>query len=302
VIDPDAIAVSHDARTVLVEDGESIAILKRDYGAGRLRQLRGRAGCLAPTASRACRHLRGVPDALNSARNSALNAMTVRFLDHDRLAVLWTDNTECVESDGTGGCTGRTALVSLARDPSSGGLVQTPGSRSCVTRTGAQGCAKGSVATQGDIVAGPGGRNAYLWNEQQLQVVTVSAISGIATLAGPTGCVTSNMLGRDGCQHFESGDWGFMAFALSSDSQRAYFAGSETILTLQRDAATGGLEALPGSACPSIGASGTCLRSSNTHPLIQQLLLAARGRDAYVVTRSGVFIMHPAPPSSNGTP
>jgi len=77
VSDPDAIAVSHDARTVLVDDDESIAILKRDYGAGRLRQLRGRAGCLAPTASRACRHLRGVPDG---------NAMKVRFLDHDRLA------------------------------------------------------------------------------------------------------------------------------------------------------------------------------------------------------------------------
>ena len=235
---PLMIALSDDGRSMLVMDARgAIALLARDPLSGAARQLRGRAGCFTAHGDRGCRRLRG-------DRGAGLAA----YLDGGRRVLLWTDDSACYgeTSNNEPTCSGEPALAGLIRSGPAGGFVQPSGPKGCVRPRGGEGCARGDIGTLNldppipgrHITVARDGRSAYLPGGHSLQTVTVAGAGpGLRLLALPNGCPQ----GAGDCAPSQNALCSVDAFTLGHDPRWAYALSGETVVTLQRDPASGAL-------------------------------------------------------------
>jgi hypothetical protein len=204
------------------------------------------------------------------------------FIDHDRRALLWTDDRVCDDgSAGTGDCSGQPAIAVLARRRPTGAFTQPAGRDGCVTRNGSEGCARGNLGfdiSPGRIVVNPGADTSYLFNDSgpMLTLSTHPASSGLRLV--------------------HNGDDSGTALAFSRNGALAYLAHGTTIAVETPSAATGVLTLAAQSPCITIPAGAAC----NSDWRIGSLLVSASGRDAYTIEKSfdtdAVAILHQTQP------
>jgi DNA-binding beta-propeller fold protein YncE len=131
------IVVSRDGARVYAASNEGIAVFARSPVDGSLRQLAGSGGCVAPDVASGCapaRTLRGVGAIALSPDGGTLYATT----------------------------RSRSVAV-LARDATTGGLVQPAGADGCVNATGADGCMTApTMARPFALAVSPDGRQVYV--------------------------------------------------------------------------------------------------------------------------------------------
>jgi len=139
---PRAVVVSPDGANVYAasQEGDAVAVFRRDEASGALRQPAGAAGCIIQAGGGGCaeaRALDGVADLAISPGGRNLYAVSSKI------------NT-----------------VSLFSRSARRGLRRLPGSRGCFIRGGVLGCSLGRGLTQADgITISPDGRNAYVASE-----------------------------------------------------------------------------------------------------------------------------------------
>jgi DNA-binding beta-propeller fold protein YncE len=193
-----AIAVSPDGRNVYVAASKSnaVAVFSRDKSTGALRQLPGKAGCVAAKGGSGCTAAIGLagpnsvalsPDGRNLYVTSRLANSVVAFKRNASTGALRPIPGGCVAGIPLIGCVNGVALVgpdvvvasgdgrnvyvgsffgnavaSFARDTASGALTQLPGSAACVAEAIA-GCAPArALGSPEGMAMGPGGASVIV--------------------------------------------------------------------------------------------------------------------------------------------
>jgi 6-phosphogluconolactonase (cycloisomerase 2 family) len=195
------VALSPDQRFVYVTaaGSDAVAAFARSPRTGRLRQLRGRAGCLQA----------GRLDGCGRARTLA-NAHELALSADGRFAYLAS--------------TGRNAVAVLRRSPTTGTLAQLPGRRGCIEEGGsADGCMAGRALRGAHSVAlTPDGR-LLLVAGNTADAIAVFArdptTGGLRQLPGARGCVGA----ASGCTP-AAGLRGVHELAVSPTGRTAYAA------------------------------------------------------------------------------
>lgn len=236
-------AVSPDGASVYVASyfSDAVAVFSRDAATGALTQLPDASGCASETGSGgAC------------ADGAAL--------DGARTVVVSPDGANVYVAAETSG-----AISVFARDQLTGALTQLAGSAACVSQTGTEGtCVDGrALGGAGGIAVSADGAFVYVASFGSDAVATFSRDPGtgaLAQLTGTAGCVSETGNGGS-CVDGTALDRA-RSLALSPDGSSMYVAAevSDAIAVLSRDATTGTLRQLPGSAgCVSeTGTAGAC--------------------------------------------
>jgi DNA-binding beta-propeller fold protein YncE len=197
------VAVSRDSRDVLVAGMRSNAVAALSQGPQGLTQAEGAAGCIARGGNEGCAHGRALAGPVDLAITANGRGVYVASSVSDGVAILRRDRRTgaltqsrsrvgCISQDGSGGrCrAGRgldevwgialspdgrnlyavsskvNMLAAIARDRSTGRLVQLPGRYACFIRAGGLGCPDGRGLTVAvSVTVSPGGRNVYVASE-----------------------------------------------------------------------------------------------------------------------------------------
>ena len=144
--------------------------------------------------------------------------------------------------------------------------VQLPGTAGCVALKGEGGCAAGRAIAepQGPLVISPDGRSAYLVAHSNPEAISADALDvfdrdpttgALTQKPGAAGCLAAS--GRDGCAR-DAVLFGAKEAIVSPDGRNVYVTTRAGVAAFARDATTGALTPLGGSAqCLGAPAVGT---------------------------------------------
>lgn len=193
------------------------------------------------------------------------------------------------------------AVAAFSRDPMSGALSQLPGTAGCVSETGSNGeCTDGRVL-QGarSIAISPDGKHVYVGSEYANAVAAFTRDSATGELTQPSGAA--------GCIHNGAatttcaagkGLFGPHDVVMAPDGTTVYVAsaGTNTVSSLGRDAATGALSQL---SCINDSGTADCLDGKGLLGA-HGLAVSPDGKNVYVAaTNDTVAILQRA---GNGDP
>lgn len=261
------VTVSPDGRDVYVATGEnSSAVLtfRRDLSTGALTQ----SGCFSSYATAGC--------------------TTVASLDYAHDVAVSPDGRNVYVTSEYGD-----AVTVFARDRSSGALTPLAGTSGCVSRDGTGGACATFPALDfpRELVVSPDGRDVYV----------ATSLSRVVELErDPTTGALTPLAGLDGCYGWSSGGatcrsggWftDFQSIAISPDGRTVYAGGQDGVLALARDAASGALARVPGTAGCISTWDGSCASDALLEwaegvavtPDGGQLIVSSQTRDAVVV-------------------
>jgi DNA-binding beta-propeller fold protein YncE len=280
----DALAVSPDGRFVYV--GASDAATVSAFARGRdgvlvplARDVGGYSGCVVGVP------LAGTPRPRCGARVGALNGV-------DALAI--SPDGRYLYAVSYGLEPGTDSIVTLQRDPRSGGLRPLAGTRGCVQSLPGSGCPTlAGLEGASAITISPDGRFVYVASELSGAVrgFLRNRSTGVLTpLVGRGGCVSSgnHAAGDVSCEEKVPQLAGARSIALSPDGRELYVAAFDpgAVVVLGRDPTSGVLtvrrpnclQAAPDAKCP-VGL--TFLRGAAA------LAMGPHGRVVYVVSEGG---------------
>ena len=198
------VGVSPDAENVYVtaQGTNSVARLHRNTTNGAITQPAGTAGCLSQTAADGCAdaHALKGPTEVDMSPNGRNLYVASYFSD---------------------------AVARIDRSPGTGAITQPPGTRGCVSETGAGACADGhGLVGPAGIAVSPDAKSVYAGSFDGDGVARFdrNTTSGsISQPAGATGCI--NETGSDGC----ADGHGFghpKGVAISPEGESVYLASS----------------------------------------------------------------------------
>jgi hypothetical protein len=274
-----AVEVTPDGRNVYATSTDAgIAVLRRNWVTGALRQLPGKAGCLGPARGCTAGHdLDSVdpvvvsPDGRNVyalGGGSDLGAANVLVFRRDprdgsllqlplRSACLTAERAPCQAVDLALTRLGRhvyatppSALTGFARDPGTGALRELPRSKACLVRPDAAGAMPGcrparAFSTEMRLSASPDGRNLYLGVDAGMALVQRERDTGALTqLPGPAGC-----MGHDtdsGCAPARVAEAGRIVVSPGGGVAYVQAFKPDALFTFRRDRSTGVLAEVPG--------------------------------------------------------
>ena len=259
-----ALAVARNGRSVYAaaRTSDAVAVFARGVHSGRLRQLRGEAGCVSREPLRGCARGRGLDGPRGVVLSPDQRFVYVAAEDGDSIAV-------------------------FARDRRSGRLRQLSGRAGCLQRFGAQGCARlATLRSPHHLVLSPDGRFAYVASD------TIGAVV-VLRRSRRTGRLTP-VTGRQGCVATPSRPECSSARALRNAHSLAMAPGGRILFvagrgdhavsTLERNPATGALTQPAGAS----GCIGRTLVSSCAVALglrgVHSVAASADGRDVYAAT------------------
>ncbi len=226
------VTASADGRNVYAT-GDAVGIFSRDRRSGRLRQLRGREGCVSRNGDDGCATGRGLDftrslalsaDGRNAYVTSADGVSAFRRNRSSGALTQLEGEAGCISGAARAGCAlarglefpidvsvssdGRNVYVGsyggvvvFARDPATGTITQLPAEAGCIRRPGPAGCAILRVLETPISLAGtPGGGSIYVVDPNDEDV------SGLAVLRRDrfTGALTQ-LPGEQGCLGREAG-------------------------------------------------------------------------------------------------
>jgi DNA-binding beta-propeller fold protein YncE len=207
VVNAGGIALSADGRSLYVTSEGGVAAFARNLRTGALRQLAGRAGCIAPDASAGCEVGRAVGGSdLPAVSNGKISACRI-VVSHDGSRVYAASNA---------------GIAVFARSRVDGSLRQLAGNAGCVAPDAASGCTPArTLRGVGAIAVSPDGGTLYATTHSQSLVVLArdATTSGLVQPAGADGCV--NATGTDGCMVSPAMARPF-ALAVSPDGRQVY--------------------------------------------------------------------------------
>ncbi len=160
MVTPDVVAVSPDGRNVYVGSffGSSVASFSRDASTGTLTQLAGTAGCIAAAT----------PGCATGVGLGSIEGLAVSPDGASVYAAAATSN----------------ALAELARDPSTGALVQLPAPNNCIADAPLAGCIEGrELGGPNAVAVAPGGESVYVTSFLSNSVTAFDRTAGSGVLA-----------------------------------------------------------------------------------------------------------------------
>lgn len=259
---PDAIAYSPDGRDVIAvraSDETSsrvrVVVVRQSSRTGRLTRLEGERGCLALPAAEGCRSLPPMPRGITQ--------------------VVASPDGRAVHVVGEG-------VVTLARDPESGGLAPLPGG-GCLP-TGARGCGGPGLATR---LVQPTAARAVAMAGGRLVALGALADGSLAPSPTPGACLSD--LPSPGCVAGLVPGWSGQALVASGDGRDVYAASAMTgtlVVLHARFTADGRLV----EASPAVTVPDACRVLDGDGPgefedcVPVAALMAPDGRDVYVTS------------------
>ncbi len=204
---PVALAVSPDGENVYVASGGSnaVAVLRRGAD-GRLSQDEGAKGCVSDS---------GVTGRADPCVKS-------RGLDSPSAVVVSSDSRNVYVAGSTS-----SSLLTFERDPSTGELVEKPGTEGCVSDNGSAGsCVDGNMlGAPVGLAASPDGRNVYLPSSVSNAVASFdrAADGGLLQKDGLDGCVSEG--GSGGLCRSGKALKAPLVVAVSPDGRNVYVSG-----------------------------------------------------------------------------
>jgi DNA-binding beta-propeller fold protein YncE len=202
------VAVSADGRSVYLVSELGVAIFARSTRTGRLRQLAGPAGCIAPDATDGC--------AVGRAVGGSLRPAVTEGKISGRRIVVSADGRRVYAASNAG-------IAVLARSTADGSLRQLAGAAGCVSSDPTSGCtqARALRAVEG-IALSQDGSTLYATARISAALAVLqrdTATGGLVQPPGQDGCV--NATGVDGCLAVSDLKKPF-ALAVSPDGRHVY--------------------------------------------------------------------------------
>ena len=256
-----ALALGPRGRYAYLLGDDSLAGFVRGSVTGRLTQLRGEAGCLAPNGAEGCAPARrlgesdGVvvsPDGRHLYRMSMLHPPELELLQREPRTKILRERDgrgACFSSGGVRGCTrlrgvgyvdsgaispdGRhlyaamadQGLAAFARNGRTGMLRQLAGAAGCVLEDRSAGCASARGVDHGRFPAvSPDGRNIYLNGGSSLVAFARNRRTGeLHQLPGKAGCIAEPLSDDYAtCAHPVQRNWATGPMAVSPDGRQLY--------------------------------------------------------------------------------
>jgi DNA-binding beta-propeller fold protein YncE len=285
---PNSVAVSPDGRNVYVTSraANSLTVFRRDRSTGALTQLPGDAGCISGLPVPGCAGGRALlgPDVVAlspDGRNVYVGSFfgnAVAVFDRDPSGGALTqpaDATGCIAAANAGCTTGlalgapegmaisgdgasvyvaaavSNAVVVLARDPSTGVLMQASGGSGCIVDAPLTGCTTGvQLSGANAVTVSPGDGDAYVTSLLSNSVTSFTRSTSSGTLTqkeGTAGCLV--WLRAVGCS-FGQAMSAPEGLAVSPDGANLYVAAFSTgaIDVLDRGRKAGSVAQKPGRA------------------------------------------------------
>jgi DNA-binding beta-propeller fold protein YncE len=177
-----SLTVSRDGRNLYVAGLDDVATFARNPRTGRLSQLPGGDGCIAEFPGDGC------------SPGRALNDVASVAVSPDGHNVYTASSANQVLGYG------KSAVVTLTRDPSTGALSQAPGLAGCTNGDGGEGCQHGNALELAfSVVVAPDGRHVYVGSELSSAILSFERESdgSLRQIPFPGECTSQG--GRDGC-------------------------------------------------------------------------------------------------------
>ena len=227
LLGPDVVVVSPDGKNVYVGSffGNAVAAFSRDSSSGALTQLSGSVGCIAEATS-------------GCAVGLALGAPEGMAISGDGKSVYVATALS-------------SAVVVLARDPSTGTLTQATGGSGCIVDAALTGCTTGLELSGANAVAvSPGDDDAYvtsLFSNSVTAFTRAASSGGLTQKEGTSACLV--WLRAVGCS-FGRALSSPEGLAVSPDGANVYAAAFATgaVDVLDRSAGSGAVAQKPGLA------------------------------------------------------
>jgi DNA-binding beta-propeller fold protein YncE len=322
------VAVSHGGGSVYVASpgSDAVAVFHRGARLGKLRQLRGRAGCRRHRGGRGCGRARALrePAAIvvsPDGRHVYVGALRSRaiavFARGHRTGALrqLRGRAGCVSDRpgarcGQGRALSRPSALAVSpggrflyagsdagiavfrRNARTGRLVQLAGADGCVVAEAVQRCARGrALARVSDVAVGRGGDNLYAASSGANAVAVFELDRGVPRQpAGATGCISH--LGEGGCTPARA-LLGASGLAASPNAAQLYAAATfnGAVAILARDRVTGALSQPPGP--PGCIRDGGGLHCADARHMEEpgKIKLSRDGRNAYVNALGALVVL-----------
>jgi DNA-binding beta-propeller fold protein YncE len=322
------VAVSPGGGSVYVASlgSDAVAVFRRGARVGKLRQLRGRAGCRRHRGGRGCGRARALRDPSAIVVSPDGRHVYVGALRSQAIAVFARSRRTgalrqlggragCVSDRpgarcGQGRALSRPSALALSpggrflyagsdagiavfrRNARTGRLVQLSGADGCVTAEAVEGCARGrALALVADVALDRRGDSFYAASLRDNAVAVFDLVRGVPRqLAGAAGCISH--LGEGGCTPART-LLGASGLAGSPNGAQLYatatFNGAVAILA--RDRVTGALSQPPGPLGCIRAAGGLDCADARYMEEPGQIELSRDGRNAYVSALGALVVL-----------